>query len=141
MMQSQYFRFRLAARLLSAKLDRVADQIQIQGLEVSVHIGVTDKERAAPQKLTFNLTLWPAGSMRDLNDDIASTVNYATVCAEVKKFIRQRSDKLIETLANALAMHLLETFEIRRITIELRKYILPDVDFVSVRVTRERPGK
>jgi dihydroneopterin aldolase len=49
--------------------------------------------------------------------------------------------KLIETLADALALHLLETFEIRRITIELRKYILPDVEFVSVTVTRERPVK
>jgi hypothetical protein len=37
-----------------------------------------------------------------------------------------------------LAFHLLEVFEIRRITIELRKYILPDVEFVSVTVTRER---
>jgi hypothetical protein len=28
-------------------------------------------------------------------------------------------------------------FEIRRIKIELRKYILPEVEFVSVTVTRE----
>jgi len=33
---------------------------------------------------------------------------------------------------------LLQIFGIRRITIELRKYILPDVEFVSVTVTRER---
>ena len=56
----------------------------------------------------------------------------------MKKFVGQRRDRLIETLADALAAHLLEAFEIRRITIELRKYILPEVEFVSVTVTRER---
>lgn len=117
------------------------DQIQIQGLEISAHIGVPDEERAVPQKLTFNLTLWPIRSMRDLGDDIACAVNYATVCSEVRKFVGTKSGKLIETLANALALHLLETFDIRRITIELRKYILPDVEFVSVTVTRDRPEK
>ena len=135
------FRFRLAAPRLSATVGCVDDQIQIQGLEVSAHIGVPDEERAAPQKLTFNLTLWPVRSMHDLDDDLSLAVNYATVSAAVKKFIRQRSDKLIETLADGLALHLLEAFKIRRITIELRKYILPDVEFVSVTVTRERPAK
>jgi len=33
---------------------------------------------------------------------------------------------------------LLESFEIRRVTVELRKYILPEVEFVSVRLARER---
>ncbi len=76
--------------------------------------------------------------MDDLNDEVGRAVNYAAVCAEVRKFVEPRSDKLVETLSNALAFHLLEVFEIRRITVELRKYILPEVEFVSVIVTRER---
>jgi dihydroneopterin aldolase len=116
----------------------VDDQIQIRGLDVSAHVGVPDDERAAPQRLTLNLTLWPTRAMDDLNDEIAGTVDYAVVSAAVKRFVERRRDKLIETLANALALHLLENFELRRVAIELRKYILPDVEFVSVRVTRER---
>ena len=114
------------------------DQIHIHQLEVFAHIGVPDEERASAQRLIISLTLWPGRSMRDLGDDIACAVNYAAVCDEVKEFVGQRKDKLIETLANALALHLLEVFEIRRIAIELRKYILPEVEFVSVTVTRER---
>ena len=102
------------------------------------HIGVPDDERFSAQRLTFSFTLWPVRRMDDLNDEISRAVNYASVCAETKKFVEQRSDKLIETLADALARHLLDAFEIRRITIELRKYILPEVEFVSVTVTRER---
>ena len=114
------------------------DQIHIEQLELSAHIGVPKEERASAQRLGFNITLWPMLEMNDLDDEIERTVNYAAVCAEVKKFVGDRRDKLIETLANALALHLLARFQIRRITVELRKYILPDVEFVSVTVTRER---
>lgn len=121
--------------------DASDSRIHISQLELMAHIGVPDQERANPQRLTVSLTLWPAHDGTDFNDDINRTVNYATVCAETKKFVAGRRDKLIETLADALAMHLLEVFEIRRITIELRKYILPDVEFVSVTLTRDRPEK
>jgi dihydroneopterin aldolase len=117
---------------------RVDDEIHIERLEIFAHIGVPEEERVSAQKLTFNITLWPIRDMDDLGDKIGCAVNYAAVCAKVKQFVAQRRDKLIETLANALALHLLEAFQIRRITVELRKYILPEVEFVSVTVTRER---
>jgi len=119
----------------------VNDQIHIQQLEVFAHVGVPDDERSAPQRLTFSITLWPRRDVSELDDQIAKAVNYAAVCAETKKFVRDRRDRLIETLAEALAKHLLDVFEIQRITIELRKFILPDVEFVSVTVTREPPAK
>ena len=114
------------------------DVIRIERIELLAHVGVPDDERSRPQRLTISIAFWPNKSGAELNDDIAQAVNYAAVCAEVRKFVGGRSDKLIETLADKLAFHLLQMFEIRRITIELRKYILPDVEFVSVTVTRER---
>jgi len=116
----------------------VDDTIQIRGIEIFTHIGVPDEERAAAQRLTFNLTLWPIRPFGALNDEINRAVNYAEVCAEVKRFVETRRDRLVETLADALALSLLKKFEIDRITVELRKYILPETEFVSVTVTRER---
>jgi dihydroneopterin aldolase len=133
--------FRLAGASVSATLDFMEDQIHIEGLDLFAHIGVPEEERATAQRLRFSVTYWPLRLMPELNDEIERAVNYAAVCAELRKFVGQRSDKLIETLANALALHLLETFEIRRVTIGLRKYILPEVEFVSVIVTRERSEK
>ena len=117
----------------------VDDRIQIEGLEVFAHVGVPDEERAAAQRLTFNLTLWPEHQAGDLGDSIEQAVNYAEVCAETRKFVEARRDRLIETLADALARHLLDAFDIGKVTVELRKYILPKVDFVAVRLIRERP--
>jgi dihydroneopterin aldolase len=121
--------------------NEVNDHIHIEQLEVFAHVGVPDKERASAQRLTFNMTLWPTGDLRNLDDQIVRAVDYSAVCKETKNFVQHRSDRLIETLADAVARHLLEVFEIRRITIELRKFILPDVDFVSVTVTRDRSTK
>ncbi|MEY2497592.1 MAG: Dihydroneopterin aldolase, partial [Verrucomicrobiota bacterium] len=86
------------------------------------------------------ITLWPMRDASELDDQIVNAVNYAAVCAETKKFVRDRRDRLIETLVDAVAKRLLEAFEIRRIKIELRKFILPEVEFVSVTVTRDRPA-
>jgi dihydroneopterin aldolase len=119
----------------------VDDQIHIERLEVFAHIGVPDDERAHPQRLTISMTFCLTGRGQELGDAIDRTVDYAAVCAETKKFVNTRSDRLIETLADALANHLLEVFEMRRIAIELRKFILPEVEFVSVTVTRERPAE
>jgi FolB domain-containing protein len=116
------------------------DRIHIEQLELAARIGVPEKERAAPQRLTASITLWPQQQMEGLQDDIAATVNYSKVCEETKKFVLGRSDKLIETLADRLAAHLLQLFPIQKIEIELRKFVLPDVDYVSVTVTRSRPA-
>jgi len=118
--------------------DRYDDRLHLEELEVFACVGVPDEERAAPQRLTFNITIWPADHAPELKDEIARTVDYAAVCAETKHFVQARSDRLIETLADALVAHLLDRFAIQRITIELRKFVLPEVKFVSVTVTRLR---
>ena len=117
------------------------DVVRLEQIELLAHIGVPDEERSRPQRLTMSITFWPMKQAAELNDDIDKAVNYAEVCLELRKFVQSRRDRLIETLADALAQQLLETFPLRRITIELRKYILPEVEFVSVTVTRERSGQ
>ena len=121
--------------------DKLSDPIHIEELEMFAHVGVPEEERASEQRLVLNLTFWPTHHGAKLKDELARTVDYSAVCAETKRFVQARSDKLIETLADALASHLLEVFQIEKITVELRKFILPDVEFVSVTVTRERSSK
>jgi 7,8-dihydroneopterin aldolase/epimerase/oxygenase len=113
-----------------------SDEIHIEQLEVSTRIGVPEKERASAQRLTVNISLWPYQHTRDLADNIHDTVNYSAVAEEAKSFVRDQSVSLIETLAHRLAVHLLKTFAIRKVTIEVRKFPLPDAKYVSATVTR-----
>jgi dihydroneopterin aldolase len=116
--------------------DPLSDPIHIEQLEISTHIGVPEKERANPQRLTASITLWPKQDTRDLADQIGRTINYSTVAEEAKHFVRKQSFNLIETLADRLALHLLGNFAVQKIRVELRKFVLQGAKYVSVTVTR-----
>jgi 7,8-dihydroneopterin aldolase/epimerase/oxygenase len=112
------------------------DEIRIEQLEISARIGVPEEERVTPQRLTINISFWPYQQTRDLADNIHNAVNYSVVADETKSFVRGRSVNLIETLADQVAAHLLKTFPIQKVTVEVRKFALPDAKYVSVTVTR-----
>jgi len=118
------------------ELNRLSDQIHIEKLELSAHIGVPDEERDAPQRLTATISFWPYHEAGDLADKIENAVNYSAVVDETKSFVRDQSVKLIETLADRLATHLLKNFRMQRVTIELRKFPFEDAKYVSVTLTR-----
>jgi dihydroneopterin aldolase len=113
-----------------------SDEIHIEQLEISTRIGVPEKERATPQRLTVSISFWPYYGERDMADEIDNTVNYSIVAEEAKNFVSNLSTNLIETLADRLATHLLKTFRIQKVTVELRKFPLEDAKHVSVTVTR-----
>jgi dihydroneopterin aldolase len=112
------------------------DEIHIEQLDVLTRIGVLEEERTNPQKLTVSISFWPYKQTGDVADHIEQAVNYSTVAEETKNFVRDQSVRLVETLAERLASHLLETFPIQKVTIELRKFALQDAEYVSVTVTR-----
>ena len=112
------------------------DEIHIEQLDIFTRIGVPEEERANPQRLTASISFRPYQQTSDLADHIERTVNYSTVAEETKNFMRDQSVSLIETLADRLASHLLKSFPIQKVTIELRKFPLQDAKYVSVTVTR-----
>ena len=112
------------------------DEIRIEQLEISARIGVPEEERVTPQRLTINISFWPYQQTRDLADNIHNAVNYSVVADETKSFVRSQSVNLIETLADQVAAHLLKTFPIQKVTVEVRKFALPDAKYVSATVTR-----
>ncbi len=116
------------------------DAIHIEELELAARIGVLDEERARPQRLTISITIWPSTRFHELQDDLAKTVNYSAICREVKEFVSGRRDRLIETLAEQIAAQLLGKFPIRRVRLDLRKFILPGVKYVAVTLVRENPS-
>jgi 7,8-dihydroneopterin aldolase/epimerase/oxygenase len=114
----------------------VIDRIHIEQLEVHGRVGVPDSERAEPQRLSLNVTLWP--NIAELQDNIANTVNYSAVAEWVKEFVRRHDYKLIETLGEEMAARLLAQFNLRKVEVEVRKFVLPDANYVSVTAVRER---
>jgi FolB domain-containing protein len=81
-------------------------EIHVEQLRVLAHVGVSRAERAKRQRLTLNITIWPSRDLRDVQDAIRGTVDYALLCQETKAYLRQQSPKLLETMASDLTAHL-----------------------------------
>jgi dihydroneopterin aldolase len=111
-------------------------QVHIEQLKVFAHVGVSKAERAKKQRLVLNITLWPARDLRDVKDVVSRTVDYSVLCQETKRYLAQQSPKLLETLAGEVSAHLLRKFPVRKISIEIRKFVLKDAAYASVTVTR-----
>src|SRR5207248_8442032 len=91
---------------LLAKIPTVViDRIHIEQLELHGRVGVPDSERAEPQRLILNVTMWP--EIAEPRDDIGNTVNYSEVAASLRQFVNRHACKLIETLVEEIAAHLL----------------------------------
>jgi dihydroneopterin aldolase len=113
-----------------------SDEIHIEQIEVFSVIGVLEHERKGLQRLTVTISFWPYQQTRELADKIDKAVNYSAVAEETKRFAREQTVNLIETLADRLAAHLLKTFPIQKVTVEVRKFALQDAKYVSATVTR-----
>lgn len=114
------------------------DRIIIHGLRAETHIGVPDAERATPQQLLVNVVLTPLSSFDGLNDDLARTVDYDAAARRITALAAERPRHLIETLADEIARLLLTEFAAQSVEVEVRKFILPQTEYVAVRCTRHR---
>jgi len=118
-------------------MDAFTDAILIQGLELPVQIGVPDEERAGWQTLRADLELRLRGRVEEFGDEIDATVDYDAVARQVRALAAERPRRLIETLAGEIVAALLARWNLAAVTVTLRKRILPGVDHVAVRITRE----
>lgn len=111
-------------------------KISIVDLEVFFRVGVPDAERAAAQRLQLTVELEFDFSAAARSNDLADTIDYHAVSQRLLKFGDGRSWKLIEKLATDLANTILIEFKPAAVTVEVKKFIVPEARYVSVTVTK-----
>jgi dihydroneopterin aldolase len=114
------------------------DQIVIQDLEVFYRVGVPAQERANPQRLLLTIELEHDFIVAAQADDLEKTIDYYQLSRRLLAFGEGRDWKLIETLAVDLAALILAEFRPARVAVEVKKFVLPEARWVSVRVRRPR---
>lgn len=114
--------------------------IEISGLSLLTHVGVTEAEREVGQRLLLDLRLDVGGVDATVTDRIEDTVDYAQVCDVAHLVSQQRSYRTLERLCTAIADRLLERFEIQSVWVKAAKPEPPMpflVNEVSIEVWRE----
>ncbi|MCF6314413.1 MAG: dihydroneopterin aldolase [Verrucomicrobiales bacterium] len=108
------------------------DKITIKGLQISSQVGVPDEERAQAQDLTVDLGIYPQARLSGLQDEIERTIDYYQVSLAVHEVARAQQRRLIERLAEDIAVAVLGFDGVGKVAVEVKKYILPDTEYVSV---------
>lgn len=112
------------------------DSIVINDLEVFYRVGVPDEERASPQRLLITLEMERDFQRAAATDDLHQTIDYFAVSQRLLKFGESRSWKLIESLAVQIAEMIKRDFKAIAVTVEVKKFIIPQTRYVSVKVRR-----
>src|SRR5262249_2687195 len=113
-------------------------KITIVDLEVFYCVGVTDEERAAPQRLLVSVDMSFDFASASVSDRIEKTIYYQTVAEDLLKFGEGRNWKLLEKLASNLADRVLGEYKPQAVLVEIKKFTIPQAKHVSVTLSRSR---
>jgi dihydroneopterin aldolase len=112
-------------------------KIELHGLQVFAHHGVTEVEQREGQVFVFDISLWPQSE--PAADDIAHTIDYRDVAECVREVSDARRVQLLETLSADVADALVERFTLERVRVRARKTQVkldPPVEYSAVTVDR-----
>ena len=110
-------------------------EVELRGLEVFGHHGVSETEQKRGQTLLWDVA-WRLGEVSE--DDLSATVDYVEVAECVREVSDSRSFQLLESLATAAADAVFARFPIRWVRVRVRKTEL-DLPVEYSAATIERP--
>ena len=113
-------------------------KIAIVDLEVFWRIGVTDEERAKPQRLLLSVELSFDFSSASVSDRIEKTIDYYEVTQALLKFGEGRSWKLVEKLVSNLADLVLTEYKPQSVAVAVKKFAIPQASYVEVSLSKSR---
>ena len=114
--------------------------IEVTGLSLFTHVGVTAAEREVGQRLLLDLRIDVGECDATLTDRIEDTIDYGQVCDMANLVAQQRSYKTLERLCTAIADRLLDQYDAHAVWVKAAKPEPPlalPVTEVSVEVWRE----
>jgi 7,8-dihydroneopterin aldolase/epimerase/oxygenase len=116
-------------------------EIEIRGLSIYTHHGVTDAEQEIGQRLEFDISFDVPDCDAMLTDRLEDTVDYAQVCDIVALAATERSYRTLERLCQVVGERLMERYGSETVRVRAAKPEPPlplAIQEIAVEVTQER---
>jgi 7,8-dihydroneopterin aldolase/epimerase/oxygenase len=116
-------------------------EVELRGLSIYTHHGVSDAEREIGQRLEFDVTFDVPDCDAVLTDRLEDTVDYGEVCDIVALAATERSYRTLERLGQVIAERLMERYGCESVRVRATKPEPPlpvSVQEVGVEVSRDR---
>jgi dihydroneopterin aldolase len=120
--------------------ERESVTVEISGLSLYTHHGLSNAEQEVGQRLVFDLRLDLGRCAATATDSIEDTIDYAEVCQLVALVAQQRSHRTLERLCARIAERLLDDYDLEGVWVKATKPEPPialTVEGVSVELWRE----
>jgi dihydroneopterin aldolase len=117
-----------------------AVSVEIVGLSVYTHHGVSEAEREIGQRLVFDIDFEVPRCDATVTDRVEDTVDYADVCQQVYLAAQERSYRTLERLCTAVADRLIDRYGVESVTVRAAKPEPPialPVEEVAVEVWKD----
>jgi FolB domain-containing protein len=118
-----------------------ADRVELRGLRALGICGVLPEEQERPQPIEVDLDVITDLATAGESDDLADTVDYGGIAADVEQVIVFERFALLERLAQRIAEAVLVNDRVIEVTVAVRKLRPPvpqQLDTSGVRITRGR---
>ena len=110
----------------------ILDWLRLARIQAYGHLGVTQKERDLGQRIEADVELAYAPTTQRRPDVIDDAIDYEEVHRLVRAQIEMSRCRLLETLAEELALALIQEFDSPRVRVRVRKLHIPVRDFTTV---------
>lgn len=119
----------------SAGGTRACEQkIVVRDMVLECRIGVSDRERAAAQRLRLNLEI-DLDAVRPLLDELSEVVDYGRIAREVRELCELAGVRLLETLAGQIADTCFRNDRVIQVRVRLEKLDrYDDIDGIGVEI-------
>jgi dihydroneopterin aldolase len=114
--------------------------VEVSGLSLYTHHGVTKAEQEIGQRLVVDLRMEVGEVDATVTDQVEDTVDYGEVCSTVALVAQSRSFKTLERLCAAIADRIISDFDAERVMVRCAKPEPPiplPVEEVSVELWRD----
>jgi dihydroneopterin aldolase len=118
-----------------------AVEVDLRGLSIYTHHGVSDAEQEVGQRLEFDISFDVPDCDATITDRLEDTVNYAEVCDIVALAATERSYRTLERLCHVVGERLMERFGCEQVRVRAAKPEPPlplSLEEVAVEVVQER---
>lgn len=95
--------------------------VEVVGLALWCHHGVSDAEQEVGQTVLFDVSLEVPDCGARMSDDVSETVDYGLVCEEVERVATAQSHRTLERVCQLVGESLLSKFGAAGVTVRAAK--------------------
>jgi len=113
------------------------DKVIIRGLALETIVGLYEWERAVKQRLLIDVDMATDIRQAAADDDLQYTIDYSAVCAAIIVLADDGKYKLIETLAENIAVMIQQQYPVSWLRVVVKKVdVMTSVDCVGIEIER-----